>query len=715
MKQSCMRKALSAILCAALTLSVFPVMALGSEEPAAEAEALVLSDVSVSLEESVVADTVQPEAGEEEFLSASESLDEDVVQESVEEDVIMDGETEEVVSLPSGFVTYVNPYSEDAFAGEEEPTLDGAAEVVIDVVCTTVEEAAAVVREQMKARTTSFVFDFYTTNYSVARDCTALLEEIVNQALVHTGDPKEGDYLLWQYRKYDAWPTADVDGFYVNGVFHLDLHFIFSYYTSAEQEATLDKKIDSLLNTLDVSGLSDYAKLSAVYDYICSNVRYDSTSTSNQKYTAYAALVNGKAVCQGYATLLYRLALEMGIDCRIIKGTAGGVEHRWNIVRLNKSYYNLDATWDAGEETYDYFLVSDEHMTDHTRSSEYNTAAFLSAYPTAEEDYTLDAASSTDIDWGNITWSNTNGELTVSGSGSMPDCDSADQTLWAEETFTSVVITNGLTTVGSNTFAGGAVTKVTVSESVTSIGQGAFAGCTGLTAIYILNDDCAIYDSATTLGSPGTTVIYGYYNSTAMEYASKYGYTFYNLGYSNCTIEFVVTTSSTAEEPVARIYDASATDLEMYEDIVLEESVIAEESVVTISEETLREDGLYCRTISLHNVEPGKYNLAVYVPGSYVIRTEYLSFSDDANIGERHMWLYGDVDDNGLVDARDATQVYRQASDLQSVFGSTTLSATETMRLRASDVNLDGFYNEEDAQQILNYSQKLPSSFDNIP
>lgn len=44
-------------------------------------------------------------------------------------------------------------------------------------------------------------------------------------------------------------------------------------------------------------------------------------------------MINKTAVCQGYASLFYRLALDAGVDTRVISGEAGG-PHAWNIVKL---------------------------------------------------------------------------------------------------------------------------------------------------------------------------------------------------------------------------------------------------------------------------------------------------------------------------------------------------------------------------------------------
>ena len=107
--------------------------------------------------------------------------------------------------------------------------------------------------------------------------------------------------------------------------------------------------------------------MQAIYNWITANVKYDYSHMNDPtywpQYTAYAAAVQKKAVCQGYANLFYRLANDAGIDCRIITGKAyNGTQtedHAWNIVRMeDEKYYCLDATWDAGlkPENYEYFL-----------------------------------------------------------------------------------------------------------------------------------------------------------------------------------------------------------------------------------------------------------------------------------------------------------------------------------------------------------------------
>ena len=71
--------------------------------------------------------------------------------------------------------------------------------------------------------------------------------------------------------------------------------------------------------------------MKAIHDYVVKHVSYD---TSYKAYTAYEALVNRSAVCQGYALLTYQLLKEAGIENHFVTGTGDGQPHAWNIVKL---------------------------------------------------------------------------------------------------------------------------------------------------------------------------------------------------------------------------------------------------------------------------------------------------------------------------------------------------------------------------------------------
>ncbi|MGN0732839.1 MAG: transglutaminase domain-containing protein [Emergencia sp.] len=244
---------------------------------------------------------------------------------------------------------------------------------------TTISSIGTDLREAMKAREKTFTFT-YKLPFSNNDDAFAsLMEKVMNKAFEHTGDPEEGDYLKYQYSSYNA--SAKVNS---NGTAMITIYN--EYYTTAAQEAEVTEMVDSLISQWNLESRSDYEKAKLIYDYICSSVSYDYEHLNDPnyklQYTAYAALVNGTSVCQGYANLAYRLFLEAGLDCRIISGTANNGPHAWNIVKLGDLYYNLDSTWDArqSDNRYRYFLRSSNSFTDHTRYSEYSSEAFNQSY-----------------------------------------------------------------------------------------------------------------------------------------------------------------------------------------------------------------------------------------------------------------------------------------------------------------------------------------------
>ncbi len=71
---------------------------------------------------------------------------------------------------------------------------------------------------------------------------------------------------------------------------------------------------------------------------------------------------------------------------------------------------------------------------------------------------------------------------------------------------------------------------ITIPENVHEIGFKAFDNCENLSSVYILNPECELIDFSTLGGTiPATATIYGYRDSSAQEYAEKYGRTFVAL------------------------------------------------------------------------------------------------------------------------------------------------------------------------------------------
>ncbi len=67
-------------------------------------------------------------------------------------------------------------------------------------------------------------------------------------------------------------------------------------------------------------------------------------------HTAYGALVNGRAVCDGYSKAYQYLLYQVGILSHVATGTGNGGGHAWNLVRLDGDWYYTDLTWDDNKD-----------------------------------------------------------------------------------------------------------------------------------------------------------------------------------------------------------------------------------------------------------------------------------------------------------------------------------------------------------------------------
>ena len=82
-------------------------------------------------------------------------------------------------------------------------------------------------------------------------------------------------------------------------------------------------------------------------------------------YTAFGALVTGRAVCEGYSTAFALLCKEADLYCAYRMSRT----HVWNMVKLEDGIYNVDLTWaDEYEQNtynwYRYFVRTDIQSSD---------------------------------------------------------------------------------------------------------------------------------------------------------------------------------------------------------------------------------------------------------------------------------------------------------------------------------------------------------------
>lgn len=174
--------------------------------------------------------------------------------------------------------------------------------------------------------------------------------------------------IFWLPNSYITSP----DGSAVAFSYHKNGYDI-DYNVSSNKRDSEQKKLNDLVTQI----VSEAKKLGSrfeeelyFHDWLCENVDYGKDGTENI-YTAYGALVNGTAVCEGYSRAMQLLCDSAGITCTVVYGHSNGIGHMWNIINSGDGWYNLDVTWDDDAEhgviRHAYFNVSDSVIKDdHT-------------------------------------------------------------------------------------------------------------------------------------------------------------------------------------------------------------------------------------------------------------------------------------------------------------------------------------------------------------
>ena len=136
---------------------------------------------------------------------------------------------------------------------------------------------------------------------------------------------------------------------------------------------------------------SGYELIKNIHDTIISNTKYPANpeNATHNQHQAVGPLVEGRAVCDGYAKAFKYACDQKGIDCLIVVGQATNNvgdtgSHAWNYVKLNGKWYQVDTDWDdpqvKGDSTKSY-LIYDYFMTGTVKNDSRRVDASMN-YPT---------------------------------------------------------------------------------------------------------------------------------------------------------------------------------------------------------------------------------------------------------------------------------------------------------------------------------------------
>ncbi len=97
--------------------------------------------------------------------------------------------------------------------------------------------------------------------------------------------------------------------------------------------------------------LSEIRREKEIFSWLVRNVTYDYDAFNNplgpsqtDAWSAYGALVQKKAVCQGIACAFKLLCDQVELASIVVIGDANG-RHAWNIVRIERRFFHIDCTW----------------------------------------------------------------------------------------------------------------------------------------------------------------------------------------------------------------------------------------------------------------------------------------------------------------------------------------------------------------------------------
>lgn len=141
---------------------------------------------------------------------------------------------------------------------------------------------------------------------------------------------------------------------------------------AAQAQAALLAEEIALQQTQGIA--DDRGKLRALHDFLVRTCQYDVDAAARSSlldgadnaFTAYGALVDGKAVCAGYARAFVLLCRSAGLDAVYIADER--MNHGWNAVRLDGETLYIDCTFDdpvpdrGDYVSDDFFLISADRL-----------------------------------------------------------------------------------------------------------------------------------------------------------------------------------------------------------------------------------------------------------------------------------------------------------------------------------------------------------------
>jgi len=154
--------------------------------------------------------------------------------------------------------------------------------------------------------------------------------------------------------------------------------YLFSQSTANRVQCQINDKVKTLFGSPNTRGADMFNQERAIFTHLVVNTKYNYNYTEGEhtNFSIIGPLLDGVAVCEGFAKAFKYLCDAVNLPCLVAEGRASApnvveqVAHAWNIVNLAGSSYHVDAAWDGCMGSYPYlfyFNLPDSEMAlDHT-------------------------------------------------------------------------------------------------------------------------------------------------------------------------------------------------------------------------------------------------------------------------------------------------------------------------------------------------------------
>ena len=200
-------------------------------------------------------------------------------------------------------------------------------------------------------------------------------DDVRNETYKETGNPEEGQGLrqvLYARGNLENDDHGDISYDEKTNSYKGIFYYSNLYYNiSKERYSETITKLNEVMDSLNLDGKSDYEKCKKIREWIGKNVKYDRDDPETSGRTNYhnmtGAILDGYAVCDGFANLYHYMASFAGLLTLFEEGpTKGsGLQHAWNLVQINGTFYYTDCTsvsLDKNGEAVDEFLLGQDTM-----------------------------------------------------------------------------------------------------------------------------------------------------------------------------------------------------------------------------------------------------------------------------------------------------------------------------------------------------------------